>query len=568
MDLESPEFTPLFDQQLLAEGDEIEGDEEKDEEMLARLLREEPDDEEDDAILCAAQASRPVSALSGDMASTVGDCDLVEVCKRAAAKLDIPWPVTPGDPGVKQDIYDGKRLPSRLPPAKQLLPALPACIAEMKRSWDKPFSHRVPVKGYSSLDVSEMEGLGLSNLPTVEQSVAHHLHPNRRTTLSSASPSLPGKMERFTASMYQKIYKSSALAVRALNVTSLLTAYQAELLEELGTQLDTDKFGKAINEGLPIILCYFASRNTIGIMEGRYEEVLHLLTNNEFPVRYNKTARQTLRRYAAKFRVTDGMLYYGGRKAVKTKEECTALFCMSHISPVGNHCGKQKTRNALCEKYYWPGMTADIEKWIIDSYLHIIGKNMKGRVFVLSAVVSSALFSGNFQCVRKDSQETLSDECPEELPIMLVKSGTNIEEHLREIAAIAQPCLLAVGPQNSVHQYFFILDQHAIPCKTLIKDLGLEGMVTGQQASKKWQNLKKKYKDLRTLKTGLETDAGQEIVEHSTDTATSTIEISPLPNTSETSTASPTAIASPLTPSPRKRKRKTNPIVDFLAVEF
>ncbi|RXN33011.1 trihelix transcription factor GT-3b-like protein [Labeo rohita] len=93
-------------------------------------------------------------------------------------------------------------------------------------------------------------------------------------------------------------------------------------------------------------------------------------------------------------------------------------------------------------------------------------------------------------------------------------------------------------------------------------------MVTGQQASKKWQNLKKKYKDLRTLKTGLETDAGQEIVEHSTDTATSTIEISPLPNTSETSTASPTAIASPLTPSPRKRKRKTNPIVDFLAVEF
>ncbi|RXN37432.1 putative GAG protein [Labeo rohita] len=81
-----------------------------------------------------------------------------------------------GDPGVKWDIYDGE-----------------------------PFSHRVPVKGYSSLDGSEMEGLGLSNPPTVEQSVAHHLHPNRRTTLSSASPSLPGKMERFTASMYQKM---------------------------------------------------------------------------------------------------------------------------------------------------------------------------------------------------------------------------------------------------------------------------------------------------------------------------------------------------------------------------
>ncbi|KAI2647103.1 Malformin synthetase mlfA [Labeo rohita] len=238
MDSESPEFTPLFDQQLLAEGDEIEGHEEEDEEMLARLLQEEPDDEEDDAILSAAQASRPVSVLSGDMSSTVGDCDLVEVCKCAAAKLDIPWPVTPEDPGVKRDIYDGNRLPSRLPPAKQLLPALPACIAEMERLWDKPFSHRVPDKGYSSLDVSEMEGFVLSNLPTDEQSVAHHLHPNRQTTLSSASPTLPGKMERFTASMYQKMYKSLALVVRALNITSLLMAYQAELLEELGTQLD------------------------------------------------------------------------------------------------------------------------------------------------------------------------------------------------------------------------------------------------------------------------------------------------------------------------------------------
>lgn len=51
--------------------------------------------------------------------------------------------------------------------------------------------------------------------------------------------------------------------------------------------------------------------------------------------------------------------------------------------------------------------------------------------------------------------------------VVFKKSGTNIEEHLREITAIAQPYLLAVGPQkNSVHQYFIVLDQHAIPCKS------------------------------------------------------------------------------------------------------
>lgn len=122
MDVECPELTPLLDQQLLEEGDEVEGDDEEDEEMLANLLCDEPYDEKDETIL-SAQASRPVTAQSGDLALAVVDCDLVEVCKCVAAKVSIAWPVTPGD------INDGKRLPSCLPPAKQLLPALSPCVA-------------------------------------------------------------------------------------------------------------------------------------------------------------------------------------------------------------------------------------------------------------------------------------------------------------------------------------------------------------------------------------------------------------------------------------------------------
>ncbi|RXN20414.1 hypothetical protein ROHU_024964 [Labeo rohita] len=63
IDSESPEFTPLFDQQLLTEGDEIEGDEEENE-MLTRLLQEELDDEEEDAILSAAQASSSFNVVA------------------------------------------------------------------------------------------------------------------------------------------------------------------------------------------------------------------------------------------------------------------------------------------------------------------------------------------------------------------------------------------------------------------------------------------------------------------------------------------------------------------------
>lgn len=51
--------------------------------------------------------------------------------------------------------------------------------------------------------------------------------------------------------------------------------------------------------------------------------------------------------------------------------------------------------------------------------------------------------------------------------VVFKKSGTNIEEHLQDISANAQPYLLAVGPQkDSIHQFFIILDQHAIPCKS------------------------------------------------------------------------------------------------------
>ncbi|XP_048054444.1 uncharacterized protein LOC125273289 [Megalobrama amblycephala] len=51
--------------------------------------------------------------------------------------------------------------------------------------------------------------------------------------------------------------------------------------------------------------------------------------------------------------------------------------------------------------------------------------------------------------------------------VVFKKSGTNIEEHLRNITASAQSYLLAVGPQkNAVHQFFIVLNQHAIPCKS------------------------------------------------------------------------------------------------------
>ncbi len=96
------------------------------------------------------------------------DMDLLEVCRRAVARLSIDWPSQPAGQGDERDLYDGKRLPSRLPPVRQFIPAVLACMAEMKRFWNKPFSHRVPVNGFSRLDVQGMEDLGMADPPPVE----------------------------------------------------------------------------------------------------------------------------------------------------------------------------------------------------------------------------------------------------------------------------------------------------------------------------------------------------------------------------------------------------------------
>lgn len=83
------------------------------------------------------------------------------------------------------------------------LAVLPMCMKKMKQYWDKPFRH-----------IANSEDLGFADPPSSGTVGGVHLHLNHRSTLALAGPARPGKMEHFTASMYQ-------------NVVTLLTAYQA-----------------------------------------------------------------------------------------------------------------------------------------------------------------------------------------------------------------------------------------------------------------------------------------------------------------------------------------------------
>lgn len=49
-------------------------------------------------------------------------------------------------------------------------------------------------------------------------------------------------------------------------------------------------------------------------------------------------------------------------KVVCSAEEADTLFKEFHLSDIGAHAGQLKTRDAISQRFYWPGMSADIEK--------------------------------------------------------------------------------------------------------------------------------------------------------------------------------------------------------------
>uniref|UniRef100_A0A1A8IW28 Uncharacterized protein n=1 Tax=Nothobranchius kuhntae TaxID=321403 RepID=A0A1A8IW28_NOTKU len=209
-----------------------------DEDTSELLISEE--DEDDDVFLPIAQASMPSfpSSPRDGAVSPAAHLDMQSVCRRAATRLNIPWPTVVTE--AVRSRYEGKKLPQATRAAKPLLPAFPELLQEVRSSWDKhPFSSRSPVQGASSLDFEGMDKAGMLRMPPMEPLVAAHLHP-RLSATSSRPPALPAKADRFQSALNERAYKAAAISVRALNVSSMLSAYQAELCEDMNTKPDPE----------------------------------------------------------------------------------------------------------------------------------------------------------------------------------------------------------------------------------------------------------------------------------------------------------------------------------------
>ncbi len=238
MEAESPDMPPLFEG-LLTQEEGDPGDEDAEGNANSDLLDLDIDDEEeeDNSLFPVHQSRRP----STNESALQVDSNLHKVCKRAAAKLGLAWPVAKDAEGAERDLYDGKRLPPAQPAARQLLPAVPACMKEMSHYWSSPFQSKLPTEGCSMLEIQGMGELGELGLAGPSGRVFSGLSPPSKLALISASfqIALPSKMERLTTSIYQRMYKYVGQSVYSLNAVTLLSAYQAEILEEMGRQLDS-----------------------------------------------------------------------------------------------------------------------------------------------------------------------------------------------------------------------------------------------------------------------------------------------------------------------------------------
>lgn len=219
----------------------LEGDADDDGEESAdsELLLSDDDEEEESIFLGGTRgAAKPLAAEVDNQPSLSSplDLDMQDMCKRAAARLNIPWPAIQAE--VVKSRFDGKKLPKAKKTGKQVMPIFPELLDEIAVTWKyRPYSERHPIVGSSLLDCEGMESQGIRQMPPIEPLVATHLHP--KASLSSSAPSLPSKTDRFQSSLTDKCYKAAALSVRALNASSILMAYQAELEEDMTAKPDT-----------------------------------------------------------------------------------------------------------------------------------------------------------------------------------------------------------------------------------------------------------------------------------------------------------------------------------------
>ena len=110
-------------------------------------------------------------------------------------------------------------------------------------------------------------------------------------------------------------------------------------------------------------------------------------------------------------------------KVVCGKEEAKAIFAEFHSSSIGAHCGQRKTRDAISARFYWPGMSSEIDSWvnILNVFFNTIPNSSlfkwRSYTFLYFNILNIAVLIKVAQCVPCQANTTTIKREVEYIPI-------------------------------------------------------------------------------------------------------------------------------------------------------
>ncbi|KAM9394252.1 gypsy retrotransposon integrase-like protein 1 [Pholidichthys leucotaenia] len=118
-------------------------------------------------------------------------------------------------------------------------------------------------------------------------------------------------------------------------------------------------------ESLPV-----AKEEVVESSANKLGDIYTFVAKGRFPQTVNPLRKKNLKRYAHKFIIDEGKLYYVGpkkdekREVVIEAERKRQIFLDCHFSEIGHHLGQKKTVHRIQSKYYWLGIIKDVVDWI------------------------------------------------------------------------------------------------------------------------------------------------------------------------------------------------------------
>ena len=197
-----------------------------DEDVASKLLISE-DEQEDDIFVTPAQAVQPAASVasryggeSSTPASALPSSDMLDMCKRAAAQLAIPWPTVIAE--TTRSRYQGKKLALAKSATKQLLPVFPELLDEVACSWrDGPHSSRSPISGACALAASKVSQFKMPKLskpqlapPPLPSRVSWSKKPSASVAAPPAQPTQAAQGRKKKRAALRPLFSSGDAAGR------------------------------------------------------------------------------------------------------------------------------------------------------------------------------------------------------------------------------------------------------------------------------------------------------------------------------------------------------------------